>query len=530
MPTTDSVGYTGKSKLMDNYGWVQNSSNLSTVRDVVDLIPDEGIDHNTLMRSIYFSRQEKGDLKKKWTWDARCRIKAVCATGMVELDRSISGYKLTTLGIALKAAPYSTTLFKGKRILSPEEKEIFKKGLLSNPPVIRVLSILNESRRNGNVPLSKYDVGSQLGFVGDIGFTHFEAEYVALMDKSFNDKEGDADKWARTIISWLSQVGWVVKGESAEIYGKTLPRYTTTFEVDRVLQYGAKSTIKYVPQEMLCSEHHAFPKVVQERRIAILKELSKSAKVHIDTLLTTLNGNGIEIDEETLKFDLINLKQAGINVEKELSCYRLVDKVKLDIITEKTQEAATVNDVEKAITHYVTTYADTLPSRLVDNLIRYGYGGTETAALFEASVDKFFKLLGYDSNCLGQGHGRVADVIAKYRAAQYAKSYGLIIDAKAYPKYPFTAGDVRKMKEYIELHGAELLADRIPHHAFAFVSMDFSPPESHLQEIANDTAINGTAITVYELFKLGDEVVQNQIAIADILPLFTTNQLFKVVN
>ena len=100
-----------------------------------------------------------------------------------------------------------------------------------------------------------------------------------------------------------------------------------------------------------------------------------------------------------------------------------------------------------------------MPSRLVDNLIRYGYGGTETAALFEASVDKFFKLLGYDSNCLGQGHGRVADVIAKYRAAQYAKSYGLIIDAKAYPKYPFPAGDVRKMKEYIELHGAELLAD-----------------------------------------------------------------------
>ena len=530
MPTTDNVGYTGKSKLMDNYGWVQNSSNLSTVRDVVDLIPDEGIDHNALMRSIYFSRQEKGDLKKKWTWDARCRIKAVCATGMVELDRSISGYKLTTLGMALKTAPYSTTFFRGKRVLSPEEKEIFKKGLLSNPPVIRVLSILNESRRNGNIPLSKYDVGSQLGFVGDIGFTHFEAEYVALMDKDFNDKEGDADKWARTIISWLSQVGWVVKGESAEIYGKTLPRYTTTFEVDRVLQYGAKSTTKYVPQEMLCSEHHAFPQVVQERRIAILKELSKTPTVRVDVLLSTLNNNGVEIDEETLKFDLINLKQAGINVEKELSCYRLADKVKLDIIPEKTQEAATVNDVEKAIAHYVITYADTLPARLVDNLIRYGYGGTETAALFEAAVDKFFKLIGYDSNCLGQGHGRVADVIAKYRTTPCPKSYGLIIDAKAYPKYGFPAGDVRKMKEYINLHGAELLADQIPRYAFAFVSMDFTNPISHLQEIADETAINGTAITVYELFKLGDMVAQNQMAIANIFPKFATNELFSVSN
>lgn len=528
MPTTDSIGYTGKSKLMDNYGWVQNTSNLSTVRDTVDLIPDEGIDHNRLMRSIYFSRQQKGDLKKKWTWDARCRIKAICATGMAELDRSIAGYKLTPLGEKLKEAPYNTDLFKGKRMLSVEEKEIFKKGLLTNPPVIRVLNILNDSRRNGNVPLSKYDVGSQLGFVGDIGFTHFEAEYVALMGKSFNDKEGDADKWARTIISWLSQIGWVIKSDSIEIYGKTLPRYTTTFEVDRVLQYGAKSSVKYVPQEMLCSEHHAFPQVIQERRIAILQELSKTSKVHIEDLLFKLNSSGIDIDEETLKFDLINLKQAGINVEKELSCYRLVDKLKLDIIPEKVQSKADVDKVEKAITHYVTTYSDTLPARLVDNLIRYGYGGTETAALFEASVDKFFKLLGYDSNCLGQGHGRVADVIAKYRATQYAKSYGIIIDAKAYSRYNFPAGDVRKMKEYIELHGAELLADKIPHHAFAFISMDFSEPETHLQEVANDTAVNGTAITVYELFKLGDLVAQKRVNISDIYFEFTTNKMFSL--
>ena len=82
----------------------------------------------------------------------------------------------------------------------------------------------------------------------------------------------------------------------------------------------------------------------------------------------------------------------------------------------------------------------------------------------------------------------------------------IIIDAKAYSKYNFPAGDVRKMKEYIELHGAELLAERIPRHAFAFVSMDFTNPDSPLQEIATDTAINGTAITVYELFKLRDKI------------------------
>lgn len=124
MPATENIGYTGKSQLMDNYGWVQNTSNLSTVRDTVDLVPSDGIDHNSLMRMIYLFRQEKGDLKKKWEWDARCRIKAICATGMVELDRSIAGYRLTPLGEELKQSPHSTTFFRGKRVLSSEEKEI----------------------------------------------------------------------------------------------------------------------------------------------------------------------------------------------------------------------------------------------------------------------------------------------------------------------------------------------------------------------------------------------------------------------
>ena len=117
-------------------------------------------------------------------------------------------------------------------------------------------------------------------------------------------------------------------------------------------------------------------------------------------------------------------------------------------------------------------------------------------------------------------------MIVKYRASSYPKSYGLIVDAKAYSRYTFPVGDVRKMKEYIDLHGPELLADRIPQHAFAFVSMDFSDPEFHLNEIASEKAVNGTAITVFELFKLGDRVVQNQANIGDLYPSFITNKLY----
>lgn len=262
MSAAGNGAYSGVGKLMANYGWVQNTSNLSTVRDTVELVSKDGMNHNALMQAIFEHRTELGNIKKKWTWDARCRIKAICACGLVELDRDLQGYRLTPLGQELCDSPKSSVLYRGKRTLCDEEKVIFRKGLLTSPPVIRVLNILNESRKNGNGSMSKYDVGSKLGFVGDIGFSHFEAEFVARSGKSFNDAEGDADKWARTILSWLSQVDWVVKSESADILGKSLPLYTTVYEVDRVLQYAARSTVKYVPQEMLCSDHHPFADVV----------------------------------------------------------------------------------------------------------------------------------------------------------------------------------------------------------------------------------------------------------------------------
>lgn len=56
--------------------------------------------------------------------------------------------------------------------------------------------------------------------------------------------------------------------------------------------------------------------------------------------------------------------------------------------------------------------------------------------------------------------------------------------------------------------------------------MDFVNPDDHLEEIATDTAVNGTAITVFELFKLGDSVIQQKESIADIYQKYTTNKLF----
>jgi hypothetical protein len=219
-------------------------------------------------------------------------------------------------------------------------------------------------------------------------------DHIDISNKSFNDMEGDSDKWARTIISWLKQVDWVVDGERIDCCG--------------------------------------------------------------------------------------------------------------------------------------TMYDGSIPSRIVADLIRYGYDGRKSSTLFEMTVNSMFKFLGYESEHLGEGKGRVADVIAKYRSHLYAKSYGIIIDAKAYQKYNFPAGDLRKMKEYISLHGEYLLEEKIPRHVFAFISMDFTNEEAALSEVARDTAVNGTAITVDTLLKLGEMVTKQEVNIADIYDWYNTNKRFAL--
>ncbi len=522
-----------RNKLMPNYGWVQNTSNLSTVRDTIDLVPEYGIEHMDLMDRIKQFRLDKDDFPQKgrWTWDARCRLKAICACGLVTLDRNIQGYVLTSYGKQLQMAEKSNIFYRNKRILSEEEKTIFRDGLLTNPPVIRVLELLVQERRERNFGLSKYDVGAKLGFVGDVGFTHYNPEWIVANNYNFNTKEGDSDKWARTILSWLMQINWVYQSEEYQLIGdKKLSLYKVEDQVEGILRYNARRIRRYVPSEMLCSDHHAFPKLVQKRRVVILDSL-RQKPVTIKDLICQLLRNEIEANEKTVRFEIISLRQAGFHIVSDGLYYRLEDNIELDVELEL---FASINEeesyLERVIETLVVEYESTIPSRLVDNLVRYGVDGSKGKE-FESVVAEYFKYLGYDTSYLGQGRGRVSDVIARYIDGVYAKSYGIIIDAKATDtKYSFPASDLRKMKEYIETHGIELMEYKIPNHAFAFVSSDFiDDVKRPLEEIYKEKYVPGTAIKVVDLLELGDGMVKGKYKISELYNQFSTNQLFEII-
>lgn len=518
-----------RNKLLPNYGWVQNTSNLSTVRDTLELVSEYGIRHLDLMNKIKEHRISKGNFRKKWSWDARCRIKAIHACGLIEIDRNIQGYILTDLGYQLKRCSKSDKMFNGFRVLTDDEIEVFRQGILTNPPVIRVLQLLLENLRGNNSGLTKYDIGAQLGFVGDPGFTHYEPEWIVSQGYKFNNKEGDADKWARTILRWIEQVDWLeTENDYKNIMGTRLKIYRAKPCIENVLRYDARRVKRKVPSEFLCSDHHAFPKLIQKRRSILLEALNRNPSTP-SQLVTLLSEQGIEANKNTIEFEVINLQQAGFKIVSDGMYYKLDETIELDInpgLFESTGEEA--SDIEKYIEEMVVKYQFTIPSRLVDNLIRYGFA-SDNGRLFESTVEGYFRFLGYDTTYLGQGRGRVSDIIARYIDNVYAKSYGIIIDAKATETtYRFPANDIRKMQEYIDKHGRELLEEHIQRHAFAFVSSKFKGnAKEHLEEIYTTTGIRGTAIRVIELLELGDSVKEGKSKISEIYDNYITNDIFR---
>lgn len=91
---------------------------------------------------------------------------------------------------------------------SDEEKECLLNAILKYPPVSRILQLLSNGEH-----LSKFEIGSQLGFVGDEGFTSLPQNILltslAMTDdlheknKMKSDWDGSSDKYARQICKWL---------------------------------------------------------------------------------------------------------------------------------------------------------------------------------------------------------------------------------------------------------------------------------------------------------------------------------------
>ena len=98
------------------------------------------------------------------------------------------------------------------------KKKFSPEAFLSYPPVMRVLNLLADGSH-----LTKFEIGKQLGFVGEDGFTNLPQNLLVIeLTQTETPKErremlanweGTSDKYARMIAGWLEDIGWVKKEE-----------------------------------------------------------------------------------------------------------------------------------------------------------------------------------------------------------------------------------------------------------------------------------------------------------------------------
>ena len=136
-------------------------------------------------------------------WAADNLLRWAHAFGLIQYTESEDCFSITQFGLQ-----YTNT-----RPETPEERQILVQALLSYPPAMRVLNLLA-----GGSHLTKFEIGKELGFVGEDGFTSLSQDDLVRSlaratgpeerKKLLADSDGTSDKYARTIASWLKHMGW----------------------------------------------------------------------------------------------------------------------------------------------------------------------------------------------------------------------------------------------------------------------------------------------------------------------------------
>ncbi len=413
-------------------------------------------------------------------WPADSYLRWAISVGFLEYDRTGDTCRLTQIGRLFASAPAG----------SLEELETLEQALLSSPPVCRILMLLDE---NGH--MTKFELGSQLGFIGEAGFTSipqhmileglFETASAAEQARLLQDTEGTSDKYVRTICSWLKQMGWIVQ-EGKEVSGRgrrgecryTLKQaYRLTLAGRRVLKYISGSSkfpriAKRVPWEMLATKASGRD-YLRNRRTYLIQYLLCAERT-IPQMLAFLESHGMTETSETVEDDLKGLVKIGLRVRKTRNTYQLMDEITGLSIPEKAiqtgkDEAAALKDrLRQELTHVDHKY-----------LLLLDLG-------FDGKADRDYEIQTAELLTVGLGlkGGRLGDT-RKPDVCVYHEDWGLILDNKAYAKgYSLPIKQADEMARYLEENAVrdvrlnpnrwwEIFGDDVKRFHFAFVSGSF---------------------------------------------------------
>ena len=296
-------------------------------------------------------------MKKPYTddWSADGYLRWAISCGLLEYSNVTDTCKISSLGQKLASSEDD----------SQAEREALTEALLSYPPVIRILSLLKEKGEQ-----TKFGLGSQLGFIGELGFTSVPQEIflhdycTAAADEQSEIRsnfEGDSDKYARGIASWLTQMGWVASSRkeiSETLKGKS---YSTELQVYSITRAGERALIKahgnssnprlprVVMFEMLASNKSPNAEYLRFQRAHLLKALAGSWKT-LEQLQVTLKKESLFLSESSISDHIAGLIAIGLNIVERYGTYKLLDKLtRLAIPTQSACYSDSVSEIKEIV-------------------------------------------------------------------------------------------------------------------------------------------------------------------------------------
>ncbi|MCR5479567.1 MAG: restriction endonuclease [Ruminococcus sp.] len=466
-------------------------------------------------------------------WPADSFLRWAVSVGFLNYDRENDTCSISELG-------YNYAVSEDG---SKEEKELLIEAFLSYPPVCRILGLLESGKS-----MTKFEIGCQLGFVGEAGFTSIPQNLILQglssattteeRNKLLSDTEGTSDKYVRTICAWLKSVRWVMqvsKEVTAELgymtHTDTINQaYQITLEGKKMLKYATGSSKykridKRVMWDMLATKP-SDRNYLRNRRTYLIKYLLTAYRT-LDEIVAHLQTKGMDEDTGTIIDDIQGLINIGINVNKSGDCFKVMDNiVGLDIPASVKSLDASKSDLSVLKDSVRNKLAHINHKYLV--LIDLGFDGSADRDYELQTADLLTSELEFKGARLGDT--RKPDVCVFY------DENGLIIDNKAYSKgYSLPIKQADEMFRYIEenqkrdkdLNPNEwwsIFDDAVSKFNFAFISGEFTGGfKDRLENISRRSHINGAAINSVNLLLLAEELKSGRISYADAFEKFECN-------
>lgn len=573
-----------------SFGWSQDASDFSSLKNVVQIFDNKSEFHKNLIAARIPMLVDDEDLAKKfqnvlrsiplkitysdlvgthstprkdspcnaiiqasvcgqvkqylsdWASDSFLRWAHLC--GFVKYNGENDTFEITNEGLE-----YSKTEDN-----SEEEKECLLNAILKYPPVSRILQLLSNGEH-----LSKFEIGSQLGFVGDEGFTSLPQNVLltslAMTDdlkeknKMKSDWDGSSDKYARQICKWLEKLGLVRQtekeykvnlgnkeyteklGQAYMITPEGLKAYRRLQGVNKVSKVS-----KNVFWEMLC------PKAtdryyIRNRRAYIIKFLSDSnSAVSLEKLQEKLREVKFDESLESIKDDLIGLQNIGLFIKESNKGFTLNDDIQNLVIP--INSIGTGKSDTLRLKDFCRDILENIPHSYL-NLIDLAYDSKSNRQFEMEVVDLLVSECGYKG--LHLGGGRKPDGIIY--TENLKENYGTIIDTKAYSKgYSLPISQADEMRRYVEENNKrdtkinpnkwwENFPKLLSKFSFLFVSSEFNGQfEDKLDNIATTTGINGAAMNVVNLLLFAENIKSEFIGLEQAYQLMTQNSEIKLID